>query len=102
MTTVVDQIRAIKVVRKLLDENGKHHHTLAELDSLHRRIQQRANHNRDMGIVFRRQYGERLDVQLASASADDLGELIRAAVEATGSTITDPPQPATEEDTANV
>lgn len=100
--TAADQLAAIDTVTALLAADGRHIGTQVALDGLRRRIMQRAEHDQEIGKAFLRRYGAMVAAGPDAVPAE-VGALIRAAVEKTGATITEPPRPAedtTEKDDA--
>ncbi|MEU3013392.1 hypothetical protein [Nocardia asteroides] len=102
--TAADQLAAIDTVANLLDhENAPDRRALAQLRTLRARIEQRAAQDEAVGREFMARYRS---LGYSDPPLDIVGAAVRAAVEATGATITDPP-PAPEcaddqGDTANV
>jgi hypothetical protein len=96
--TAAEQLAAIDIVTNLLAADGKHIGSQVALDSLRRRITERANHDRDIGKAFKDRFGA---LVAGPVSADEFGRFIRAAVESTGATIAEPPRalPAEEANT---
>lgn len=98
--TATDQLAAIDTVVDLLDQDSAtDRRALYQLRTLRRRIEARAAQDEAIGRVFAEAHA------IDSSTAAAWGAGIRAAVEATGATITEPPTAPDcaddQEDTAN-
>lgn len=85
--TAAERLAAIDVVLSLPNANRMR----GPLMDARARIERRVEHDRAIGLAYGRRAGLYIDGEPLPEDTANLGALIRAAVESTGATITDPP-----------
>ncbi|WP_328439156.1 hypothetical protein [Nocardia puris] len=94
--TAAEQLAAIDTVLEMLSPNRRN--LMSELRGIRERIAARLDLERRIGLAYGRSANLYLDGEPTPEDPANLGALIRAAVESTGATITDPTHAKAEED----